>query len=167
MLQIAVRVAGLRGKDFDGRYRLILGHYRQKDRSNVTSCKQLNHWQFEDMLSICEAYGWRCPGKDPDHFRKLVASRGDVASFAQQQAIKHLKGDLGWDGFDLVGMLEKITGRKITSVVQLYPQEAGKVIEALKAILSRKTGTDYKNLNEIKDDFRRESQDGKETSQIE
>ena len=66
LVQVAVRAAGLRGKGFDGRYRLLLGQYHQPNGQPVTSCKQLNNWQIDDLLAICESHGWRCPGKADD-----------------------------------------------------------------------------------------------------
>lgn len=167
LIQIAVRKAGLRGKGFEGRYRMLLGQYKQSNSEPVTSCKQLNGWQLGDMLAICESHGWQCPGKDADHFRKVAAARENVASFGQQKAIEHLAGDLGWNEFQLDGMIRKMSNGKATSVVTLTPGQAYQMIEALKKMLSRETGKQYNNLNEIKDDFRMETKDGKETSQVE
>ena len=167
LLQIAVKKAGLRSKNFDGRYRLLLGQYKQSNGRPVTSSVQLNSYQLEDLLAICESYGWQCPGKDANHFRKKAAASGKVASTAQQQAIEHLGRDLGWNEYDLGGMINRMTGGKSSSVVTLAPRQAYNIIEALKAILSRKAGKKYNKLNEIKDDFGRESTHVKETSQVE
>ncbi|MBW8017091.1 MAG: DUF1018 domain-containing protein [Planctomycetes bacterium] len=166
MLQTALRKAGLRGKGGDGRYRMLLGQYKQSNGQPVTSCKQLNHYQFEDILAICESYGWQCPGKEADHFRKLAAARGNVASFGQQKAIEHLAGDLGWEEFQLAGMIKRMTNGKATSVAVLTPRQAYHTIEALKNMVSTKTGNKYNSLNEIRDDFGKEATDGqvKQTS---
>jgi len=167
MLQIAVREAGLRGKGFDGRYRMLLGQYKQPNGELVTSCKQINRFQYEDILAICEARGWRCPGKSEDHFRKLAAKE-NVASFAQQKAIEHLAGDLSWNEYQLGGMIKKMSHGKATSVAVLTPGQAYQVIEALKNMVSRDTGKQYNNLNEIRDDFGKDAKDGKvnQTSQV-
>lgn len=155
LVQIAIRKAGIRTKDSDGRYRQLLAQYKQSNRKPVTSCKQLNHSQLEDLLAICESYGWRCPGKAADHFRQKIKkstySTG-IASFAQRHAIKEMAGDLGWNELQLNGMLRRMTG-KITSITELKTGQAYKVIEAMKAMLSRQMGVSYSNVNEIKKDF--------------
>ncbi|MCK4958056.1 MAG: DUF1018 domain-containing protein [Planctomycetes bacterium] len=163
LIQTAIRKAGLRGKGFDGRYRMLLAQYKQSGGSPVTSCKQLNGFQLVDLLAICESYGWQCPGKEPGHFRKKAAAQENTASYGQQEAIRHLAGDLGWNDLQLNGMVKKMTGGKVSAISVLTPGQAYKLIEALKAILSRSTGKQYSSLNEIKDDFRKEpAKDGKE-----
>jgi len=170
LIQTAVRKAGLRTANFDGRYRLLLGQYKQPDDRKVTTCRQLNNWQMEDLLAICESYGWRMPGKPKDYYRQRVAKQGELASFAQQSAIRHLAEDLGWSVEHLEGFIKRMTekdGWFIKDVASLTPQFAHKTIEALKAILGRETGKEYSNLQEIKEDME-VATDGKEdkTSQI-
>jgi len=99
LVQTAVRAAGLRTKYCEGRYRLLLGQYRQPGGSPVTSCKQLNNSQLEDLLAICEANGWRMPGKPDDFYRSKINNESDIASFAQQSAIRKLADDLSWNEF--------------------------------------------------------------------
>jgi len=156
LLQIAVKKAGLRGKGFDGRYRLLLGQYKNPAGYNVTSCKQLNNSQLGDILAICESLGWRYPGRPADYFRRKLKDSiyGDgSASFAQQWAIDKLAGDLGWDDRQLEGFIFKHTKNKVRYVAALSPSQAHGVIEALKSMFSRKRGTDYKNLKEIQKDM--------------
>lgn len=153
LIQTAVRAAGLRTKDFDGRYRLLLGKYKQPNGNPVTSCKQLNNSQLEDLLAICEAHGWRMPGKSANYFRFKVATESHIASFAQQSAIKHLAGDLGWGDEQLSGMLKRMTGGFATNVAALRPGQAYNIIEALKAMFSREEGKRYSNLKEIQEDM--------------
>jgi len=162
LVQMAVRAAGLRTKNADGRYRLLLGQYKQPGGQAVTSCKQLNNWQLEDLLAICEAHGWRCPGKEPDHFRTKVAAcrfNGDVASFAQQSAIEKLAGDLGWSDLQLGGMIERMTGGTKDSVAGLTPSQAYKLIEALKAMFSREKGKELKTLRDVQKEVARDGED--------
>ena len=153
LVQTAVRAAGLRTKNFDGRYRMLLRQYKKPDGCPVKSCKQLNNMQLDDLLAIGEAHGWRMPGKPENHYRSKVATQSSVASFAQQSAIKHLAGDLGWNDLQLNGMLKRMTGGFASHVSALKPAQAYQVIEALKAILSRETGRQYSNLKEIQDDM--------------
>ena len=153
LVQTAVRKAGLRTTQFEGRYRLLLGQYTQPNGRPVDSCTQLNNSQLEDLLAICEAHGWQMPGKPADFYRRKVATRDDTASFAQQSAIKHLAGDLGWEDFQLAGLLKRITNDRVTSVNALTPRQAYNIIEALKAILGRQKGKKYNNLNEVKEDM--------------
>ena len=155
LLQTALRSAGLRGKGFDGRYRMLLSQYRQPNRQPVTSCKQLNNYQLEDLLAICESYGWRMPGKAENCYRNKAAMANcvNVASFAQQKAIEHLAGDLGWNPAQLAGMCRRVTGRDDSDVPKLTPAGAYKVIEALKAILGRQTGKRYENLRQVQKDM--------------
>lgn len=153
LIQTAVRTAGLRTVQFDGQYRLLLRQYLQPNGKPVTSCKQLNNSQLEDLLAICEAHGWRMPGKPVDFHRSKVATQSDIASFAQQSAIKKLAGDLGWNDYQLGGMLKRMTGGIVRSVTALSPRQAYKTIEALKAILTRGTGKHYSNLREVQEDM--------------
>lgn len=153
LVQTAVRTAGLRTVQFDGQYRLLLRQYLQPNSKPVTSCKQLNNSQLEDLLAICEAHGWRMPGKPVDFYRSKVATQYDIASFAQQSAIKKLAGDLGWNDYQLGGMLKRMTGGVVRSVTALSPRQAYKTIEALKAILTRDTGKHYSNLREVQEDM--------------
>jgi len=154
LLQAAVRAAGLRSGSDDGRYRLLLGQYRESGSRGkpVTSCKQLNSGQMEDILAICEAMGWRYPGKSASQYRDRVASRGLLASFAQQAAINRLKDELGWDGWDLTGMIKRMTGDRVRFVNKLTPGEAYKMIEALKEMFGRKVGKQYNKLQDVQSD---------------
>jgi len=153
MIQTAVRAAGLRSSEFEGRYRLLLGQYLQPNGEAVTSCKQLNHGQLEDMLAICEAYGWRMPGKEANHFRLKRANKENVASFAQQAAIEYLAGDLGWNELQLGGLLKRLTNGFAEAVVALSPGQAYNVIEALKSMIGRRAGKQYNNLKEVQADM--------------
>ena len=87
LVQTAMRRAGIRTKFFDGRYRLLLKQYLQPNGEPVTSCKQLNNAQLDDILAICEASGWRMPEKSETFYRDKVNQAGEIASYAQQQAI--------------------------------------------------------------------------------
>jgi len=155
LVQTAVRAAGLRTKEFEGRYRMLLGQYKQPNGSPVTSCKQLTNPQIEDLLAICEANGWRMPGKPADYYRQKAAKQSGYASYAQELAIKHLAGDLGWNDLQLTGMLKRMTGREIVTIATLRPKEAYKIIEALKAMVSRERGVNYSNLKQIQEDMDR------------
>lgn len=163
---MAVRGAGLRSKKFEGRYRLLLSQYRQSNGRPVTSCKQLNNSQVEDLLAICESHGWRHPGKPADYYRqKRINSLDDFASYAQQEAIKKLAGDLGWSNEHLGNFIAKMLGSETSSVILLTPQQAYKAIEALKSILGRQTGKQYSSLKEVQKDM--EVENGQEqASQI-
>jgi len=165
LVQTAIRKAGLR--DSEGRYRMLLGQYKQPNGSAVTSCKQLTSYQLEDILAICEAYGWQMPGKEADHFRSKAAKRSwsGAASFAQQSAIKNLAGDLGWSDSQLAGMIKRVTKndkKTVDNVAALTSRQGHNVIEAVKAILSRQTNKQYSTLDEVKKDFK-EATDGKKT----
>ncbi len=156
LVQKAAREAGIRGKNFDGRYRMLLAQYKQSNGRPVTSCKQLNNSQLEDMLAICEANGWRMPGKPKDFYRLKVHKKGDYASFAQQSAIRYLKGDLGWSDEHLAGFLQRMTeqeGWYTRNVASLTPGQGYKIIEALKKILGRERGKHYSNLKQIQKDM--------------
>jgi len=153
LVQTAIRAAGIRDPKDDRRYRLLLGQYKRSNGSPVTSCKQLNNSQLDDLLALCESMGWRMPGKPDNHYRFKISTEETVASFAQQEAIKYLAGDFGWNIGQLGGMLKRMTGGFATSVSGLTPAHAYNVIEALKAMLSRERGTRYTTLKQIKDDM--------------
>ena len=152
LVQVAIRSAGLRTKYCDGRYRLLLARYCQPNGSSVKSCKQLNNWQLDDLLAICESLGWRYPNKSDDYYRQKVRDNQltDGLSMAQLNAIGFLSGDLGWDEIHLNYFLKKMTGQD--AAVKLSKMQAFGVIEALKAMYGRKEGKDYKNLKEIQKD---------------
>jgi len=161
LVQTAVRAAGLRSKVFEGQYRFLLSHYTQPSGRPVTSCKQLNNMQLDDLLGICEAHGFRHPGKPDDFYRTRIAKNYGIASFAQQSAVKKLAGDLGWNEFQVGGLIKRLTAGEVTSITALTPRHAYKVIEALKAILSRQDGKQYSNLKEIEQDYMEAATDGK------
>lgn len=163
LVQTAVRAAGLRSNTFDGRYRILLRQYKQSTGQPVKSCKQLNNYQLDDLLAICEAHGWRMPGKSENHYRFKVATQSSAASFAQQSAIKYLAGDLCWNDLQLGGMLKRMTSGFASNVNSLSPAQACQVIESLKAILSREKDKIYTNLKEIQDDMEAVT-DGKQAS---
>ena len=162
LVQTAVRTAGLRSKGSDGRYRLLLGQYRQPNGRPVNSCKQLNNYQLDDLLAICEAHGWRMPGKTETFYRENIIGSSDHASYAQREAIKYLAGDLGWQEHQLCGMIKRMTREKKTSIVLLSPAEAYNIIEALKIIFGREQGKQYTNLKEIQKDME-VARDGKKS----
>ena len=160
LVQVAVRAAGLRAKGREGRYRLLLRQYKQPDRSPVTSCKQLNNRQLEDLLGICEAHGFRMPGKPEDHFRQKARAHGYNASYAQREAIRLLAGDLGWEDAQVSGFIKRMTHGSRRSISALSGRETYNVIEALKAIVGRKQGKHYNDLSEVREDMK-EARDGK------
>ena len=154
LIQTAVRAAGLRTESDDGRYRLLLRQYLQSNGQLATSCKQLNNWQIDDLLAICEAQGFRMPGQAEDYFRRKAAKRHGAASFAQQAAIKHLAEDIGWADYHLAGFIGRMTQQCKRGLDGLTQDEAFKIIEGMKAIIGRTAGKQYTNLNQVKDDFK-------------
>jgi hypothetical protein len=149
LLQIAVKAAGLRTKESEGRYRMLLGQYKQPSGKPVTSSVQLNRHQFEDILALCEAMGWSYPGKDAKHYRNLVYSKYDTASLGKQGAIKNMAGDMGWKDEHLAGFIKRMTHQAKDNVCELSPYEADRVIEALKQILGRRDGRQYTSIDDV------------------
>ena len=151
LIHIAARRAGLIVKKDDRRYRLLLSQYTARDRTRAKSSKQLNNSQIEDLLAICESMGWDS-GRGATHFRDKVARHGHLASFAQQSAILHLRGDLGWNAENLKGFIRRMTHNTRSSVAELTPKDASKIIEALKNITLRAKGmSPNTTLTQIKD----------------
>lgn len=148
LIQVAIRAAGLRTAAGDGRYRLLLGQYTGPDRKPCRSCKDLDNRQVDDLLAICEGMGWRHPGKPDDFYRRRARQASDTAwaTPGQVEAIKHLAGDLGWTPENLNGMIGRMTHGITNELISLTRLEGYKVIEALKAMLSRKDGTQYATL---------------------
>ena len=178
LVQTAVRKAGIRQPKFDGRYRMLLSQYLQPNGKAVTSCKQLNNGQLDDILAICEAQGFRQPGKSETFYRDKINKIGDIANFAQQRAIKYLAEDLGMTDLHLNNFIKVMTKDKCSSIVELPTKQAYKIIEALKAILKRKTGVKFDSLQSIKEYFapavsqgetiagvKKEAKDGKENQE--
>jgi hypothetical protein len=163
LVKVAAKGADLIGQAGDGRYRLLLMKYKQSSGSPVMSCKQLDNSQLEDLLAICESYGWRMPGQPEDFYRKKVATGAGHASFAMQEGIRHLAGDLGWPIHHLHDFIEKMTGR-IAAISDLTPKEAFKVVEGLKAIFNHRKGTNCNTIQEIREEMEAVTDDSKSTS---
>lgn len=106
------------------------------------------------------------PGKPENYFQSKRVRNSEYASFAQQSAIKHLAGDLGWNDRQLGGMLKRMTGGFTSNVTSLSPGYAYRIIEALKAMVSREKGKSYTNLNEIKEDMEVVTDGNNKTNQV-
>jgi len=155
LVQTAARAAGLRDGQQDGRYRLLLRNYRQYNGCQVNTCKQLNNRQLDDFLAICESMGWRHPDHSETHFRdRAAAADEDSVSYAQIQAIDYLCGDMGWTKIHLGNFINKMTKDRTGEPFCLSNREAYNLIEALKAILCRKDGAEYKSLGDITEQYR-------------
>ena len=163
LLQTAAGAVGLRQS---GQYYLMLGQYRQPNGQPVTSCKQMNNSQIDNFLAICESLGFRHPGKPENFYRDKDARRYDEASIAQQEAIKKLGGDLGWQEHQLAGMIKRMTRDQVDSVVKLAPRQAHQIIEALKNMVGRSTGRKYENCRDVQRDME-VAKDGTEANQVE
>ncbi len=151
LIHIAARQAGLIVKKDDRRYRLLLLHYVAPNGLPAKSSKQLNNSQIEDLLAICESMGFDS-GRGDTYFRDKSARRGDLASFAQQSAIFHLRGDLGWTADNLKGFVRRMTAYSKSSVAELTVRQASNIIEALKNMTIRAKGmSPNATLNDIKD----------------
>lgn len=162
LIHIAARQAGLIVKKDDRRYRLLLAQYKASGGKPAKSSKQLNNSQIGDLLAICESMGFDS-GRGATYFRDKVAAHGHLASFAQQSAILHLRGDLGWNADNLKGFIRRMTHNARSSVAELTPKDASKIIEALKNMTIREKGmSPNTTLNEIKDT---EVEHGKEEEQ--
>jgi hypothetical protein len=162
LMQVAAKVAGLRTQSQDGRYYLILAQYKKPNGQLCTSCKDLNNAQIDDFLAICESLGWRYPGKSETYCRDRVSAAydSDFASYAQRQAIDYLAGDLGIVGEPVKAFIRRMTRQRTDSVLQITPGEAYKIIEALKAALSRQDGVNYENLNDICNHYNKDIKHG-------
>jgi hypothetical protein len=150
LIQTAVRAAGIRSQRFDGRYRLLLGQYKQYNKRPVTSCKQLTNRQLDDLLAICESLGFRMPGKAENFLRNKIIRQTDEISFAQQQAIRYLAGDLDWNDIQTEGFFARMTADQIRYLPALTAKQAYIIIEGLKNIVGRKIGNPVKNLQDVK-----------------
>ena len=166
LVQTAVRAAGIRTKNADGRYYFLLAQYKDPCGRPVMSCKGLNNMQLTDLLAICESLGWRMPGAAEDHFRRKAAETYGRASYAQQAAIDHLRGDLGWGPQQLEGFCSRMTGGRVTSAARLSAHQAYIVIEGLKAIVGRAAGKQYGNLTEIQRDMEAAKDGKKQTAKV-
>jgi hypothetical protein len=160
LIQTAARAAGLRNGKQDGRYRMVLAQYR------VKSSKDMTNAQIDDFLAICEALGWRYPGKPETYFRSRAAASADgrMASWAQLEAIGHLSGDLGFQGGDIsmAKFISRMTCGRVDAKEQLTLDEAWTIISSLKAMLQRRDGVKYKNCTDIKTTYTEVKEHGKE-----
>lgn len=155
LVQTAIHKAGIRKPGEDSRYRLLLAQYKDSKGRAIVSCKQLNNWQLDDILAICESHGWRMPGQSETFYRDKTAELTDsnTASYGQQEAIKFLAADLGFSSPHLANFIRYMTRDEKDSVACLSPSEAWKITEALTAIIRKQTGIKFKSLAEIRDYF--------------
>lgn len=158
LIQTAVRAAGLRAPYADGRYRLLLARYKRSDGLPCQSCTELNNWQVDDLLAICEGLGWRHPGKAKDFYRTRARRQPDAhwATPAQVAAINHLAGDLGWTVENLNGMIRKQTRNRCECLTTLTRRDGYAMIEAMKVMLSRKDGKGYQTLADVEREYNHE-----------
>ena len=156
LVSMAARAAGLRGGKFsnDNRYYLLLGQYTQPNGHPVTSCKQLTRDNLEDFLGICESLGWQHPKHGPNHYQnKKRWYSNDITngvSDAQAECIRKLAGDLGMHEENLKKFFVRMTENNIDNFACMSNTQAWKITEALKAMLSRKDGVDYKTIADVK-----------------
>jgi hypothetical protein len=161
LIQTAARAAGLRNGKQEDRYRMVLAQYR------VKSCKDMTNAQIDDFLAICEALGWRYPGKSETYCRDRAkaAADGRYASYSQIEAISHLAGDLGFTPVGnscLAKFIDRMTAGRVDTKEQLTRDEAYCVIEAMKAMLQRRDGIKYKDCKQIKTNYTEVPEHGKE-----
>ena len=154
---MAARAAGLRDGKYgnDNRYYMLLGQYKQPNGQAVTSCKQLTRETLEDFLAICESLGWAHPKHGPGYYQKKIRQyvgpiNFDSCSFAQQECIRKLAGDLGMNDENLKTFFVRMTENKIDNFACMSNHQAWKITEALKAMLSRQDGVDYKTVADVK-----------------
>lgn len=165
LVKTAARAVGLCGNRYsrDQRYYVLLSQYKRSNSKPVESCKQLTAAQMDDFLVICESMGWRHPGKSETHYRDRASK--DVynggGSFAQIEAIKHLAGDLGMTEENLKKFVRRMTRHRTDSLLLASQKEAWVITEAMKAMLSRKDGTNYQTLADVESAYQTETTDGK------
>jgi hypothetical protein len=159
LIQTAARKAGLRNGSERGRYDLVLGQYLTRTHLPVRSCKELNNWQIDDFLAICESLGWRYPGKSETFCRDRASESkdGKYASYAQKTAIDHLAGDLGLTGGIgrdcLATFIARMTKQRTDDINLLSRKEGYIIIQALKAILERNDERTYENCKDIQSNY--------------
>lgn len=115
----------------DGPWRLLLHNV-----ARVTSTKDLNNRTFEAVMAMLEALGFRDRYKRPNHYRRKITARGHDVSAEQIYKMVALAQEAG---LELDGFCRRMTGGRTDCVGDLEPFEAYNVIEALKAIVQRRT----------------------------
>lgn len=127
LIKMAVRQLGIDDADYRTALRSIAG---------VDSCKDLTEVGFEDVLAWLESCGWRDKDRSATHWRDLQANRSRFASSRQLHAIYDLAQEM--DPPLLAGMVRRMSGNRVDQPSKLRPAEAYNLIEALKAMRSRK-----------------------------
>jgi len=102
------------------------------------------------------------PGQPEDYYRNKANKKYEIASYGQQMAIKYIAADLGMNEQRLGGFIRRMTG-EADSIAALSPSQAYTVIEAMKAMLSRKMGVEFCNVQQIKDFYKGATDGNKET----
>ena len=111
------------------RYRMLL-----KNTAGVDSAKDLNQAQFEDVMAVLEDEGFR-GGGSPTYWRDKVAARGSQANARQLKLINDLHA--ANPRYALAALCKRFSSDRVDRPERLYPREAWKLIEMLKASNAR------------------------------
>ena len=130
LIHVAYRQAGLD----EAQYRMVL-----RNVAGVDSAKSLSQVDLENVMAVFEDGGFRHAGKPADCWRAVVARRGSWCGERQVYLIEELAKE---QPYDLAGMCRRFSGDRASRPDKLYPREASKLIEALKAICWRQNAGD-------------------------
>jgi phage gp16-like protein len=124
IIQIARRQVGLD----EARYRMLLHNV-----AGVQSCNDLDNPGVEDVMAVMEGLGFATTDRPADYWR--TKSLG-LCSERMHYKIRALAGEAGYDADGFAQRMSRVGAQ---GVEDLDGFEAWKVIEALKAIVDRRT----------------------------
>jgi hypothetical protein len=130
VIHIAAKAVGLN----ESQYRTLL-----RNVAGVESSKQLDNARFEDVMATLEDLGFGARNGAGQsipsvYWRNKVRDRGGQANARMIHLIRRLAP---LQTYNLAGLVGKASGGRTGEVEMLYPREAWKLIEQLKAIVSR------------------------------
>jgi hypothetical protein len=123
-----IHLAYRQAKLTEGQYRIILAN-----TAGVESAKELDNVGFEDVMAVIEDSGF-ADTKGSDYWRDKVRRRGCEPGARMRRKILMLAQDCK---YPLGALVRRFSDKRTDDVEQLYPREAWKLIEGLKAMVAR------------------------------
>ena len=104
--------------------------------AGVGSATELDNAAFEDVMAVFEDHGATGHPAGPTYWRDKVARRGNGR--AGERAVYKIVALAAASSYDLGGLCERFSAKRTRIPTKLRPEEAGKLIEMLKAEAARR-----------------------------
>lgn len=120
---------GLQRSEAETRYRLLL-----RNVGGVESASDLDNPGVEDVMAVLEDMGFDGHPAGKTYWRDKVRARGSFCGARMAFRIRELTDE---QRYELAGLCRRFSGDRTYDVERLYPREAWKLIEMLKAVAKR------------------------------